>query len=359
VILNIKNYIYFSKKIEIMMNITSSFFDNIKDKTTNPFFGTLIFVWLVRNWDLVYTVFNFDNNCNLEDKKDFIRSYYVSKVVWQEIGLNILIALGLMVLSYALIIVSRLVVNVTNHNIIPRMNEKTVSKLVVNKDRFETVKKTRDEYFNRIQDFEEQVVTLEQKNTLLKKQNIENKQIIRGLNDKIDKLDNNLEIAESNISVIKSELDNTEQNLSLSKIALKQNEITIRKNSKNLNDFNDLILEYLNKILDTNRLVPYDELNIPTQIKEAYSNLCRESRETENFDLMFFDMAKHLESENRDRVSFNKDYVNAYIDYGLFAKKENEENHNGLGKNLELTILGRIVFNSKDVYDHLKKISII
>ena len=57
------------------MDITSSFFDNIKDKTTNPFFGTLIFVWLVRNWDLVYTVFNFDSDCNLEDKKEFIRKY--------------------------------------------------------------------------------------------------------------------------------------------------------------------------------------------------------------------------------------------------------------------------------------------
>jgi|GEM_PF-4971444 len=75
-----------------------------------------------------------------------------------------------MLLSYGLIIVSRLIVNVTNHNIILRMNEKTVSKLVVNKNRFETVKKTRDEYFARIQDFEEQVITLEQKNTLLKKQ---------------------------------------------------------------------------------------------------------------------------------------------------------------------------------------------
>ena len=91
------------------------------------------------------------------------------KVVWQEIGVNISIAFGLMVLSYALIVVSRLVVNVTNHNIIPRMNEKTVSKLVVNKNRFETVKKTRDEYFVKIQDFEEQVIALEQKNSLSKK----------------------------------------------------------------------------------------------------------------------------------------------------------------------------------------------
>ncbi len=69
-----------------------------------------------------------------------------------------------MILSYILIVISRLVVNVTNHNIIPRMNEKTVSKLVVNKSRFEDVKKTRDEYFTKIQEYEQQVISLEQKN---------------------------------------------------------------------------------------------------------------------------------------------------------------------------------------------------
>ena len=80
------------------MRIIESFVDNIKQKTTNPFFGTLILVWLVRNWELVYTLFNFDNDCTLSDKKQFIRDYYVSKFFWKELLLNIGIALCLMIL---------------------------------------------------------------------------------------------------------------------------------------------------------------------------------------------------------------------------------------------------------------------
>lgn len=51
------------------MKIFESFVDNIKQKTTNPFFGTLILVWLVRNWELIYTLFNFDKDWLLSDKK--------------------------------------------------------------------------------------------------------------------------------------------------------------------------------------------------------------------------------------------------------------------------------------------------
>ena len=39
-----------------------SFKDNFKEKTRNPFLGTYLIVWLIRNWELIYTLFNFDQN---------------------------------------------------------------------------------------------------------------------------------------------------------------------------------------------------------------------------------------------------------------------------------------------------------
>lgn len=43
-----------------------SFKENIKGKTTNPFFGTLILVWIFHNWRLIYSIFNFDTSSNLD-----------------------------------------------------------------------------------------------------------------------------------------------------------------------------------------------------------------------------------------------------------------------------------------------------
>lgn len=335
----------------------SSFFDNIKDKTTNPFFGTLIFVWLVRNWDLVYTLFNFDRDCTLLDKKEFIRNYYVGKVVWEEIGYNILIAFGLMLLSYLLIIVSRLVVNVTNHNIIPRMNEKTVSKLVVNKNRFETVKRTRDEYFARIQDFEEQVITLEQKNTLLKKQNIEDTEKINDLSKSIERHESNSIASNSKILDFKSKLDNVESDFLFSKMALAKNEEIIKKNNKDLNDLNAIILGFLNQKLKAIKLSPFQEFDMPLEIKIAYLNLHKGSLDLKDFDAFFFDAGRHLTGENKDRVSLVANYVDKYIEFGLIANNGKNEKHNALGENLELTALGSIVFNSQELYELFKQLT--
>ena len=337
----------------------SSFFDNIKDKTTNPFFGTLIFVWLVRNWDLVYTLFNFDSDCKLVDKKEFIRNYYVGKVIWQEIGYNIIIAFGLMLLSYVLIIASRLIVNVTNHNIIPRMNEKTVSKLVVNKNRFETVKKTRDEYFIRIQDFEEQVVTLEQKNTLVKKQNIEDTERINNLNKTIERHESNSIASNSKILDFKSQLDEKENDLASRKMALRKNEEIIRKNNKDLNDLNTLILGFLNDRLETLKVSPFQELNIPFEINNTYFNLNKNPASLNDFDTMFFNIGDHLKNKNKNRVSFPVDYIDEYINLGLVANNGDNEKHNGLGEHLELTALGSIILNSQQLYQTLKEFSII
>ncbi|MRX66957.1 hypothetical protein SAMN06265349_102887 [Flavobacterium resistens] len=337
----------------------SSFFDNIKDKTTNPFFGTLIFVWLVRNWDLVYTIFNFDSDCTLLDKKDFIRNYYAEKVAWQEIGYNIIIAFGVMLLSYGLIIISRLVVNVTNHNIIPRMNEKTVSKLVVNKNRFETVKKTRDEYFIRIQEIEEQVVTLEQKNTLLKKQNIEDTERINGLNKTIERHESNSIESMSKISDFKSKLDDTEKDLAFSKIVLLKSEETIKKNNKDLTDLYNLIFGFLDQKFETLKVSPYQEFDIPLEIKDVYSNLHKNSSDLQDFDAVFFDVGRHLTGETKDRASFISHYIDKYIDLGLVANNGKNEKHKGLGGNLELTALGSIVFNSQELYELFKEFNII
>lgn len=346
------------------MNFISSFFDNIKDKTTNPFFGTLIFVWLIRNWELVYTIFNFDKNYNLEAKKGFIRNYYKDYHLGEELFMNILISFGLMLLGYALIIISRLIVNVTDHNIIPWMNNKTVSKLVVNKDRFETVKKTRDEYFTKILDFEEQVVELEQKNSLLKKINIENESKISENAKIIAETTENLKHATKR----NGEFENRkiEDARIIKELNTRFNNITA-----DYNEVFSLMLKHINR-LDISIFSSYSDINIPLEIKNAYLTLNRDTKKEESdinlnganlpsIDLVFFDYAQDLAMGSD--ISFNGLYINYYIKIGLIEfRRDNEENERVDGYNadsLQLTVLGRIVDATKNIYFELKENELI
>lgn len=54
------------------MDAINSFFSNIKDKLTNPFFGTLIIVLIFQHWELWFAVFNFDEDCTLTDRLYFM-----------------------------------------------------------------------------------------------------------------------------------------------------------------------------------------------------------------------------------------------------------------------------------------------
>lgn len=88
-----------------------SFRDNIKEKSTNPFFGTLILVWVIRNWKLLFGVFNFDKETTLEAKLNFISEYFDPKSFAE----NLLVVIGYtflaLITSYLLLSASRLIVN--------------------------------------------------------------------------------------------------------------------------------------------------------------------------------------------------------------------------------------------------------
>jgi hypothetical protein len=49
--------------------------ENWTEKLSKPFGGTFVIAWLIHNWLLVYTLFNFDSGTTLHSKTDFIQSY--------------------------------------------------------------------------------------------------------------------------------------------------------------------------------------------------------------------------------------------------------------------------------------------
>ena len=111
-----------------------SFRDNFKEKTRNPFLGTYLIVWIIRNWELIYTLFNFDENFKLQDKIDFIKTYYSEQSFIGNLLTSVLWAFGLLILTYLLLSISRLITNFSEKQITPWIYKITDSKSIVLKE---------------------------------------------------------------------------------------------------------------------------------------------------------------------------------------------------------------------------------
>lgn len=156
-----------------------SFRDNFQEKTTNPFLGTYLLVWLIRNWELVYTLFNFDKDTKLLDKVSYIKSYYSQVSFFENILTNILWAFALLITTYILLNVSRLIVNLSEKRVAPWVYKITDSKSIILKVHYERIRSARDDLQsrldmereskakleNRIKELEEEIISVRSKNS--------------------------------------------------------------------------------------------------------------------------------------------------------------------------------------------------
>ncbi len=73
-------------------DVFQSIIDVFKSRTDNPvmdtegkgspFGGTYIFIWLICNWKIPFSLFNFDRSYHLTEKISFLNSYIVDKGYW-------------------------------------------------------------------------------------------------------------------------------------------------------------------------------------------------------------------------------------------------------------------------------------
>lgn len=130
------------------MEVVNSFFNNIKDKLTNPFFGTLILVLIIHHWQLWYTVLNFDSDCTLEDKVEFIRTYSRNFLTFKKFMWDVLQAGLYMLMGYLIIIVTRSLVLWIEFWLMPLITGKIINKNVVRKSDYDEVVREREQYFD-------------------------------------------------------------------------------------------------------------------------------------------------------------------------------------------------------------------
>ena len=127
-----------------------SFKDNLSDKTKNPFLGTYLLVWIVRNWELIYSLFNFDKTFTLKQKVNFISNYYKTNNFIENLFTNIYWAFGLLLLTYTLLNISRLIVNFFEKKLTPWIYKITDESSIVLKSEYDRVRMERDDLQTRL-----------------------------------------------------------------------------------------------------------------------------------------------------------------------------------------------------------------
>ena len=130
------------------MEVINSFFKNVKDKLTNPYFGTLILVLLFHHWELLYSIFNFDDRLCLNAKLKSINKYISTNITFESVMYDALWALILMLAGYLIIVITRSIVLWVEFWLMPLITGKIINKNVVEKDKYDNVVKEREEYFD-------------------------------------------------------------------------------------------------------------------------------------------------------------------------------------------------------------------
>lgn len=129
----------------MIKDLLVSFKENIKSKSRNPFLGTYAIVWIIRNWRLIYSFFFFDSKTTRSERIEILASYYTYKTFITDLLWNILWAIGALILSYALINLSRLIVNLFEKRLTPYVYKLTDSNSIVLKEIYDNLKSDKRE----------------------------------------------------------------------------------------------------------------------------------------------------------------------------------------------------------------------
>lgn len=313
----------------MILETVNTFFTNIKQKTSNPFFGTLIFVWFVKNWELIYTIFNFDTCYTLNDKKNFIRSYFKDKNIWLEIAENILITIILLLIGYLFLVLSRMLANFIEHNITPKTNKIVASKLVVNKTVLEEL----------------EILLLKKTEELINERKITNEFELK-IVDQRGKLD----ILNQEISNLKSEINQLNINI-----------LTREKSIKSLNKQNENISKEVIELRDSNnnsqkKLKENDEnwivkfnlfknQNITPEVSDMYLELTNEGRYAN-----FKKISEYIRHEISTRKDYDTEEILYYVKKGIFQFKNPTISDFG-SPNLKLSSQGKILFDNSNIIE--------
>ena len=323
-----------------------SFKDSISKKATNPFLGTYFGVWLIRNWDLVYAVFNFDEVDNLQTRLAYINHYYTHCPFFENLCWNLLIAFAVLIATYTVLGLSRLIVNTYDKRIAPHISKITDSNSIVDKDVHKLV-------INNVNDLEQKLNQSREDKSKLQSESIKHEKELEDIKVKLINY-NRLEADQktSHERILKLEEDNKD-------LVSKFNNAL--KNSTKANELKSLyredlisMLQYENyyktdkhlfetfKSLKSKSKLEYTPLEYPInenysqgEIKSTYTNLV-ENRSASIFKVLCERINKNIWTNN----SVNSKEITDFKSKGLIIRllSTNDETQ------YELTEKGKLVY---------------
>lgn len=208
-----------------------SFADNIKTKTSNPFFGTLILVWVGKNWNLIYSLFNFDSGTSLTQKNEFIIHHFSTLPFIETLFWCVLETFFILIVSYFLINLSRLIINLYENKLTPQIYKWTDAKSIVLKSVYDISENERKRLEKRLDEEREAKLRLQEDYDKLEKK------IADLLNEKGENL--NKETEKSTTSPKQKD----SKSIDIDKLILINNKL--EKESK-INDFEQIASDILN-----------------------------------------------------------------------------------------------------------------
>jgi len=317
------------------MDFVSSFFQNVKDKLSNPFFGTLIFILIFHHWQFWYALFNFDKGVNLEQKLNYL--VYIANKEFSICSLicDILIATIFTIVGYGIVIGTRSLSLWIEFGLMPSITEKVIDKKVVLREDHIAVVNERDEYSEKYEEQRKNVRQLSKDYDLQTNQISEKDKIQLELNDQILELQKQVQVEnDKNLKQAKKSKDILNDNINLTE------EINILSNQK-------LVLE--------------------KQLYSATSDL-------EDFGSLFFDIQSDIYFDNiykfptpiliKASEIFKKNLWPEFMEVGKFITKSGTldysyfEKLNELGLvehdasgNERFTVYGLIIYRYKNIFE--------
>lgn len=138
-----------------MKEVFLSFKNNLKGKISNPFFGTLIFVWSIHNYKFIYSVFNFPKSMTLTDRLVELRKFKSYGFSWENMGICLLWTLFALLLSFIFTNMSRLLVEFSDKQVVPWIKKIVDKNSVVDRDRFDLIVKDAEKNLKNFEDEQE------------------------------------------------------------------------------------------------------------------------------------------------------------------------------------------------------------
>ena len=308
------------------MEVVNSFFSNIKDKLTNPYFGTLILVLLIHHWKLIFGIFNFDEVFTLENKLNFIQNYIAKNITWESFILDALQALVYMFTGYLIIVLTRGVVLFIEYWLMPFITGRIVNKNVVRRTEYDEVLKEREQYFDQYEEQRNYVrnfsKTIDEQTEQIKQKDKDLLEQTNKISDTITKLDSTKKELDSfkNLNDEKSKQINSFKN-------------TIESLKEERNTYLETVKGYESLYFDEKNQKHYHTV---TSFPPEVISKVRELKKDKRWEA-FLGLGRFYESGGQ----IGRNLVTEMIKRGLAFER---------GKREELTPIGKIIYHYRQVF---------